>query len=127
MEANSGALVLVVDDHQGMAKRLKEMVERAGFCPTLAFSGREAIEAFAAAQSAGAPFRAVITDFSMDDTDGLAVAAAVKRTSPSTVVIVMTAYATDAADRLPANVDAMMTKIPHDDVLRSTLVRLLES
>ena len=127
MDHSPGALILVVDDHPRMARALAEMVERAGFRPTLASGGQAAVAAFAAAEAAGTPFRAVISDFSMADLDGLAVAAAVKRASPSTPVVVLTAYDVGGHDRLPANVDAILTKLPTVDVLRETLLRLMEN
>jgi CheY-like chemotaxis protein len=117
--------VLVVDDHPEMANRVGEMVERAGFHTSVALGGREGITAFAAAQSAGSAFSMVITDFSMADLDGLAVAAAVKAASPSTPVVMLTAYAVNANDLLPRNVDAALTKPPSNAELRSTLERLI--
>ena len=119
--------VLVVDDYPGIAKRLGDIVERAGFRTSCAFGGREGIAAFNAALSAGSPFSAVVTDFSMPDLDGLAVAAAVKAASPATAVILLTAYAADTHDHLPRNVDAVLEKPPSEARLRSTLARLIVS
>ena len=76
--------VLVIDDYPGMAAKLAEMVERAGFEAACAVGGREGIAVFEAALAAGSPFSVIITDFSMPEVDGLAVAAAVKTVSPST-------------------------------------------
>ena len=115
--------VLVIDDHRGIAARLGEMVERAGFRVSLAFGGREGIEAFDQAQSVGSPFSVIITDYSMADFDGLAVAASAKHAAPSTKVILLTFYAIDA-DRLPPAIDAVLKKPPSDAELRSTLARL---
>jgi CheY-like chemotaxis protein len=90
-------------------------------------AGGEGIAAFHAALSAGAPFSAVVTDFSMPDLDGLAVAAAVKAASPATAVVLLTAYAIDTHDHLPPNVDAVLGKPPSEALLRSTLAPLIFS
>ena len=116
--------VLVVDDRPDIATRFGEMVERAGFRTSFASGGKDGIAVFHAAQSAGAPFAVVITDFSMPDLDGLALAAAVKGVSRATAVILLTAYTLDTDDQLPPNVDAILTKPPSDEELRSTLARL---
>jgi CheY-like chemotaxis protein len=117
--------VLVVDDGPGMATRLSEMVSRAGFGSSCAIGGREGMAAFSAALSAGSPFSAVVTDFSMADLDGLAVAAAVKAASPATAVVLLSAYAIEA-DELPEHVDAVLRKPPSDAQLRATLARLID-
>jgi CheY-like chemotaxis protein len=124
MEDKPRLHVLVVDDHPDMARRLSEMVERAGFRTSFASGGREGIAVFHAAQSAGVPFVVVITDFSMPDLDGLALAAVVKGVSVTTAVILLTAYSSDTDGQLPPNVDAILAKPPSADELRSTLARL---
>ncbi len=101
------------------------MVERAGFRASCASGGREAIDAIDAALSAGDPFSAVVTDVSMADLDGLAVAAAAKAASPSTAVVLVTAYAIALRDQLPANVDVVLEKPLSAALLRSTLERLI--
>ena len=117
--------VLVVDDHPGMAEKVAAVIERAGFRASWAGGGREGVAAFHAAKAAGSPFSAIITDFRMPDLDGLALAAAVKGVSPSTPVILLTAYVvTTAGDQLPPYIDAILTKPPSGEELRSTLARL---
>ena len=118
--------VLVVDDYPEIARRLGYLVERAGLRTSCAFSGRESLAALNAALSAGAPFSAVVTDFSMADLDGLAVAAAVKAASPATMVVLLTAHRIDSHDELPRNVDAVLLKPPSEALLRSTLARLID-
>ena len=53
--------VLVVDDYPEIAKKIAHVFERAGFCTSCAFGGREGLAAFNAALSDGAPFSAVVT------------------------------------------------------------------
>ena len=117
--------VLLVDDYPEIAKKIAYVIERAGFRTSCAFGGREGLAAFNAALSAGAPFSAVVTDFSMADLDGLAVAAAVKAAWATTAVVLLTAYDTDSDDELPRNVDAVLKKPPSDALLRSTLAQLI--
>lgn len=117
--------VLVVDDYPEIAKKIADVIERAGFRTACAFGGREGLAAFDAALSAGAPFSAVVTDFSMADLGGLAVAAAVKDAAPATAVVLLTAYAFNSEDGLPRNVDALLNKPPSEALLRSTLARVI--
>ena len=117
--------VLVVDDFAEIAKKVADVIDRTGFRASCAFGGREGLAAFNAALSSGAPFAAVVTDFSMADIDGLAVAAAVKAARAETAVVLLTAYAVDGADELPRNVDAVLTKPPSEALLRSTLARIV--
>ena len=101
------------------------MIERAGFRASWAGGGPEGVAAFHAAKAAGSPFSAIITDFRMPDFDGLAVAAEVKGVSPSTPVVLLTAYVVATpGDQLPPHVDAILTKPPSGEELRSTLARL---
>ena len=117
--------VLVVDDYPEIAKKIARVIERAGFRTACAFGGRAGLATFEAALSAGAPFSAVVTDFSMGDLGGLAVAAAVKDAAPVTAVVLLTAYAIDSDDELPRNVDAVLKKPPSEVLLRSTLTRVI--
>ena len=123
MQGRVRCRVLVIDDHRGIATRLGEMVERAGFRASLAFGGKDGVAAFDEAQSTGSSFSVIITDYSMADLDGLAVAAAVKNAAPTTKVVLLTAYAIDA-DCLPPAIDAVLRKPPSYAELHSTLARL---
>ena len=117
--------VLVVDDYPEIARKIGDVIERAGFRTSCAFGGREGLAAFDAALSAGAPFSAVVTDFRMADLNGLAVAAAVKAASPATAVVLLTASAIDSHDELPQNVDAVLEKLLSGRELPSTLARVI--
>ena len=117
--------VLVVDDYPEIARKIARVIERAGFRTSCAFGGQEGLAAFNAALSDGAPLSAVVTDFSMADVDGLALAAAVKAGRAATPVVLLTAYGVDSDDELPRNVDAVIRKPPSEALLRSTLARLI--
>jgi two-component system response regulator PilR (NtrC family) len=80
--------ILVVDDEQGLRDVLSIMLKRAGYAVTVASDGEEAI-----AQIQKEIFDLVITDLKMPKAGGLDVLKAVKASSPDTVVLVITAFA----------------------------------
>jgi CheY-like chemotaxis protein len=113
--------VLVVDDHPAIARSLGDLLCRVGYEASIAIGGREGLAAFRAAQAASTPFAAVVTDLSMPDVDGLMVAAAIKSASPLTEVVLLTAYSVDPEDELPPHVDAVLSKPPGEQALRSVM------
>lgn len=119
--------VLVVDDDELVASMICEMLEKEGHRPSMAAGGQAAIDAFLAAQSRGEPFRAVITDLSMPQVDGLNVCDAVKAAAPGTVVILLTGWGRAAVERgsAPAHVDCVVTKPPSRGDLRAALGRCI--
>jgi DNA-binding NtrC family response regulator len=82
------AKILVVDDEKKMCVILKGMLEEKGHDVTAVEDGQEAKE-LAREQE----FDLVITDLKMTPVDGLELLKAVKKTSPETEVVLMTAYA----------------------------------
>ncbi len=80
--------ILVVDDEQSMRDVLSIMLKRAGYAVTVASDGDEAI-----AHLGKEIFDLVITDLKMPKVSGLDVLKAVKASSPDTVVLVITAFA----------------------------------
>src|SRR5438128_1750388 len=80
--------VLVVDDERSMRELLAIMLKQAGHEVTVAEGGEQAVEAIKSE-----PFDLVITDLRMRKVDGIAVLRATKEHSPSTVVLVVTAFA----------------------------------
>ncbi|MBI1846221.1 MAG: sigma-54-dependent Fis family transcriptional regulator [Candidatus Rokubacteria bacterium] len=80
--------VLVVDDERSMRELLGIALTQDGYDLTLADGGERAIEILKREA-----FDLVITDLRMRKVDGLAVLKAVKETSPSTAVLVITAFA----------------------------------
>ena len=81
--------ILVVDDERGLREVLSIMLKRAGYAVTEASDGEEAI-----GHINKEIFDLVITDLRMPKADGMAVLKAVKSSSPETVVLVITAFAT---------------------------------
>lgn len=79
--------VLVVDDDEIARKLLKEILEKEGFRTTLASSGEEAIS-LANKHS----FPLVVSDIRMLEMDGIDVLKFFRKTYPTSVVILMTAF-----------------------------------
>ena len=82
------ANILVVDDEVKMCVILQGMLEERGHRVSTAGNGREAQELIA-----GQEFDVVVSDLKMSPVDGLELLQAVKKTSPDTEVVLMTAYA----------------------------------
>jgi NtrC-family two-component system response regulator AlgB len=89
MSATAKIRVLVVDDEESIRKTLRLCLEAAGYQVVLAPSGEAAV---AAAKKA--PPDLALVDLRLGGMDGLAVTKTLAQEAPSTVVILMTAYAT---------------------------------
>jgi len=81
--------ILVVDDEKSLREVLSIMLKRAGYSVTEASDGDEAI-----GHVNKEIYDLVITDLRMPKADGMDVLKAVKSSSPDTVVLVITAFAT---------------------------------
>ncbi len=81
--------ILVVDDERKMAVVLQAAFQEAGYSVEIAGSGEDALAKFREN-----PVPLVITDLKMPDLNGIQLLEAVKKLSPDTEVILMTAYAT---------------------------------
>ncbi len=84
--------ILIVDDERSMRDVLSIMLRRAGYGVTVATDAEEAI-----AEIGREIFDLVITDLKMPKGSGLDVLKAVKVSSPDTVVLVITAFASTEA------------------------------
>jgi signal transduction histidine kinase len=80
--------ILVVDDEQGVMVTIQAILEQEGYTVDSASSGTQAIEKLHAQQ-----YDLVLTDLRLGDIDGLEVLAEARRSSPRTVAIVLTGYA----------------------------------
>jgi two-component system cell cycle response regulator CpdR len=106
---------------------LRSALQADGHHVMTADDGQSAIDAFEAADRAGAPFAIVITDFVMPAVDGRKVSNVVNQMRPGTPVIMLTAYGhrVSAQDDTLPNVDHILAKPTNLADLRNTLERLL--
>ena len=84
-----GARILIVDDEPGIRRTLMEIFRRVGYHPSEAASGTEGLQKIQTES-----FDLVLLDLNMPGMSGTAVLAAARPQAPSTVFIIITAYAT---------------------------------
>ena len=109
-------VVLIVDDDAANLQSVQKILQREGW-PTLAVGdGREALAALRRERVA-----VLVTDLMMPGVDGMELLRAVQRTTPSTAVVVMTAYGTveTAVESMKAGAYDFVTK----PLRRAELVR----
>ena len=100
--------IVVVDDERGVVAILRRLLSDFGnnYDVITAGSAAEAL-----AQIEGRQVALVITDYNMAGMDGLQLAEAIKQRTPSTGVVMITAYASpDLERRAKARVDYFLTK-----------------
>ena len=118
----SGKL-LIVDDEESVLVTMKAILEMDGYTVTTTPRGVEAFELLRQHT-----FDLVMTDLRLDDADGLAVLAEVRRQSPETVTIMLTGYASlDSAVRaLREGAYDYLTKPCDVEELKATVARGLD-
>jgi DNA-binding NtrC family response regulator len=87
--ANIPGKILIVDDEKDILRALEFILSREGYSVSTATSGEEAIELLKKDE-----YDLVLTDLRMEGMDGLEVLQRTLQMRPSTLVIIMTAYAT---------------------------------
>jgi len=119
--------ILIVDDDPLLRKSLGVILEAEGHQVTAADGGQAGIDAFGAARQRDASFDLVISDLGMPHVDGSKVAAAIKRLSPSTPVILLTGWGQRliAEAKVPPHVDHVLSKPPKLNQLREAIARCL--
>src|SRR5262252_3828973 len=115
--------VLIVDDERSMRELLAIMLKQAGHEVTVAEGGEQAIEVIKSES-----FDLVITDLRMRRVDGIAVLRAAKEHSPSTVVLVVTAFASTetAVEAMKLGAYDYVTKPFKLDEIKLTIANALE-
>jgi CheY-like chemotaxis protein len=121
--------LLVIDDDPLLREALLRILETEGHEVTSVDGGQAGIDAFTEAYRTGRPFDAVMTDLGMPYVDGRTVAAAVKKISPRTPVILLTGWGQrlNTEQSVPAHVDVVLSKPPKLPELRKTLAELQTS
>jgi len=116
--------VLVVDDEPSMRVALTESLRRNGFGVAQAADGREAIEHL----SQSKPWL-VLTDMKMPRLGGIEVLKEIKKRSPGTAVVVMTAYGTveTAVEAMRHGASDYLLKPFATEALERVLARLEEA
>jgi PAS domain S-box-containing protein len=115
--------LLLVDDDPLLLKSLRDVLEPDGHVVVTANDGQSGIDEFRAATTRNERFDAVITDLGMPYVDGRQVAEAVKRSSPSTLVILLTGWGQRliAEGEVPPHVDCVISKPPKLREIREAL------
>jgi PAS domain S-box-containing protein len=120
--------ILVVDDDPMLIQSLHDTLKADGHDVVTAEGGKAGIAEFGAAGASGSRFDVVITDLGMPNVDGRQVAAAIKKASPATPVILLTGWgqrlAADGSE-MPDHVDKVLSKPPKLRELRLALAQLL--
>ncbi len=114
--------VLVVDDEPGMRLALKANFQREGWSVETASGAVEALRKFD-----GGHFPLVVTDVRMPDGDGLHLMRSVRQSSPSTSVIVLTAFGTvpEAVQAMQDGACDYLTKPISFEQLQSAVSRVM--
>jgi DNA-binding response OmpR family regulator len=115
--------ILIVDDDPLLLSSLRDALETEGHEVVAASGGRDGINAFVESHAEGRPFPVVITDLGMPHVDGRAVAAAVKASVPTTVVLLLTGWGRRlvAEGEMPPGVNEILSKPPRIAELRAAL------
>ena len=116
--------ILVIDDHDTIASGLALMVQRMGHDGVAANSGREGLE-----QLRRRAFDLVISDYRMDEMDGLEVLKAVKAEWADTDVVINTAHGTIeiAVQAMKLGAVDFITKDLPREAIRLKIERVLEN
>jgi CheY-like chemotaxis protein len=118
--------ILCIDDDAQILEMLKACLAQYGHQVRMASGGNRGINLFTAAMQQSEPYDAVITDLRMPDVNGCDVAHAIKIESPSTPVILLTAWGATVKDdaAIVSIVDAVLSKPPRIVELNDLLLRL---
>jgi len=121
--AEAPVRVLVVDDHPNMVASLSLMLRHSGCEVVQAVGGEAAVE-----QLGDESFDVVLTDLRMDKVDGMGVLARTRESSPSTQVIVMTAFGSveTAVEAMRLGAFDYVSKPFNDDELLLKIMRAAE-
>lgn len=121
--------ILSVDDDPLLIKSLRDALEGDGHTVVSANGGQEGVDTFRAAEECDERFDVVITDLGMPHMDGRKVASAIKSTSPSTPVILLTGWGQRlvAEGDIPPEADRVLNKPPKLRELRAALRELTKT
>ena len=126
--AEAGLAILVAEDNEINALLARALLARLGHRPTLVANGTEAVDAWRAAQAAGAPYDLVLMDVHMPEIDGIEAARRIRAAEPAgtrTPIVALTAnaFSDDRDACLAAGMDAFLTKPLDRERLAELLAR----
>jgi signal transduction histidine kinase/ActR/RegA family two-component response regulator len=119
--------ILLIDDDPLLLTSLREVLMREGHEVDTASGGRQGVDVFLEAQSAGRPYPVVITDLGMPHFDGRAVAAAIANAAPGTPILMLTGWGQRlaATGEIPPEVASVLSKPPRLAELREKLAECI--
>ena len=129
--ANTGQLILVVDDHPTNRRLLARQLAWLGYAADVAANGAQALTLFGVRRKAGTPYALVITDCQMPEIDGYELAVRIRRVQKRdirrTIIVAFTANTLrEAANECQAaGIDDLLTKPIVLAQLRAKLKRWL--
>lgn len=115
--------LLVVDDEESVSLTIEAILEKDGYEVTAVTRGEAALDLLRSTT-----FDLVLTDLRLDDVDGLAILGELRRTSPDTVGITLTGYASldSAIQALREGAYDYLVKPCDVEELRATIARGIE-
>ncbi len=115
--------ILIVDDEEDICRALKFLLTMEGYSVKTALSGKDALDKIKKVH-----FDLVLSDLKMEGMDGLELLRAVKKQSPSTVFVMMTAYASveNAVEAMKSGASDYIVKPFVNEDVKLRIKRLLE-
>jgi len=130
LQAAEPRSILIAEDNEINALLTRSLVEKSGHRATVVTDGTQAVDAWAVARAAGAPFDLVLMDLHMPGVDGLQAAARIRAREaetggPVTPIVALTANASteDRDACLAAGMEEFLTKPVDRDRLADILTR----
>ena len=105
-EANEGKKILVVDDNMTNLEILRAQLEQWKLIPTLAQSGKQALEILKDEQD----FSLVISDMQMPEMDGIGLATEIKKRQPMLSIMLLSSIGDETRSKYPHLFNAVLTK-----------------
>ncbi|MCL7396843.1 MAG: response regulator [Thaumarchaeota archaeon] len=115
--------VLVVDDDEVISQNLKTILEEFGYISDTAYSGEEALRKIRESY-----YDVALIDLLLPDMDGLQLLLEVKKVSPTTAIIIITAFGTipNAVEAIKRGASDYITKPFRIDDLLTTIKKVIE-
>ncbi|WP_128544543.1 hybrid sensor histidine kinase/response regulator [Larkinella soli] len=120
---NEGKQVLIVDDNQTNLTILKSQLEQWKLVPTLAASGRQALDILQTKPG----FDLVITDMQMPGMDGIELARTIRKLHPALPIILLSSIGDESHKNNPGLFSALLTKPVKQQQLCRQVQQVLKS